>query len=181
MRRVNQQTFKAYEKYVLTQDFDEALKELIPGTAAANFFTFLHQLKTQKRNLSSSEKKSLEKYLKGYKSREVKQIGLRYLLFKFDKSENEKEKDDILKEIEKDYLNLTFTDHRPLNLKENKKLDLQNQEDIPHELDENEVFNLDNLLQDLYKDKKSHNQYPWVCSNFLINSDHNLSLIFSFK
>jgi hypothetical protein len=170
LRNLNENSFKAYEKYVLTGEKEEALKGLIAGSDSYNFLTYLDLLKEKGGKLSNEEKEGIEKYYSEFKSQDANEIYLRYMFLKYDECSDEREKKEIIDTINDKYLRQKFDDQRPTHLKKTKEGLEHLPAKVPSKLDEQEVFDLESQFKLIYEKHKNVSQFPIV--NLILNTKY---------
>ena len=104
------------EAYHFTENKEEFLQTLVPGTQNYFFFKFVHLQNLNQ--MESKEYKSLleqyEEYIK--KEESVEEIDMRINFFKYENSKNEEIKKEVIENLDKNFIHLNFDYEKPKNV-----------------------------------------------------------------
>ena len=146
--------FQTIESYLLTDNKQEFLQHLVPGTESYLYFTLLYSL-----NTANDVPKDVEEQIKEYRSRfnnsASSQLHIRALLKKYDTSSSAN-KEEIINELVRLYLHLNFNYSKPSNIATSS---LQsNQHNLPSVLDPKTV-QVESELPKMYNNVNELSQF----------------------
>jgi hypothetical protein len=140
----------AYELYLLGKK-EEAFELLIPGTKHHYYLSIIDAFKKEGSNLSEDTHQLITNFKENYSDQDVTRVSLQELFLKYDNSKTDKEKQELINELDTKYIHCYFNHVKPADVKEKKDSASKETRKDTQKFDQSASFNEESVLSDIYK------------------------------
>ena len=141
---------KAYELYILGNK-QEAFSLLIPGTKHHYYLTIIDAFKRERHTLSKETRELMKQFKANFYDDDAARLTLQELFLRYDGTKSDDERNQIIKEIDTNYV-YGYYDHAKLaDVKSKKDTDDKVDDQSMHTLELNKYFNNDEHLEKIYQ------------------------------
>lgn len=130
---------RAYELYI-NGSKKEAFEALVPGSEYHSYLSIIDSFKTNKGKIDSKTKDMITRFKKNWPGFDAERVELQSLFLSFDHVKSAKDKDEIIKEIEKNFIHGYYEYSKPAEIKGVKDKRVRDRSKSPSRKKVNNVF-----------------------------------------